>query len=100
MVLLTISGTRLSTLALIAHNLGQYIAAQRNMVTKRSITLISCVNGKQSLAAPAAELYNSPWWKAALQFAEMTGANWYALSARHGIVYPDSILEPCQHPAL
>lgn len=89
-----ISGTRLSTLALIAHNLGQYIAAQRNMVTKCSITLISCVNGKQSSAAPAAELYNSPWWKTALQFAEMTGANWYALSARHGIVHPDSILEP------
>lgn len=89
-----VSGTRQSSIGRICHNLGQFIAAQRNAITRRSITLISCVGKKRSVPSVAADLYCSQWWKAARRYAEMNGAHWMALSALHGVVAPDYILEP------
>ncbi len=89
-----ISGSRQSSLGRIAHNLGQQIAAQRNAVSRRSVTLISCVEQKLDQRAPAKDLYNSQWWKAARKYAELNEHNWYALSARHGVVHPETELDP------
>lgn len=87
-------GSRQATLGRIAHNLGVQIAAQRNLHTMRQITLVACVSRKLEYPAPAAELYQGQWWTAAKGFAQMRPGSWYALSARHGIVEPNQVLDP------
>jgi len=89
-----VRGSRQSTLGRIAHNLGQQIAATRNLVSRKQLALISCVGPKLDKPAPARELYNSQWWRAARNFVEANNYNWFALSARHGLVECDRILDP------
>ncbi len=89
-----VRGTRQATLGRIAHNLGAQIAATRNRHSMRQLTLVACVSGKLDHAAPAEELYQGQWWKAAKGFAQMRPGSWYALSARHGIVSPSQMLAP------
>jgi hypothetical protein len=54
--------------------------------------LVACVSVKLPHAAPARELYCSTWFKFARVVAERRP--WAILSARHGFVMPDTILEP------
>jgi cytoplasmic iron level regulating protein YaaA (DUF328/UPF0246 family) len=58
------------------------------------IASVSCVKTKQDTAAPAAELYTSDWFRKARRYVEEQADRWFILSAKHGLVQPDEVLEP------
>ena len=58
------------------------------------VILVSCVGQKLGYPAPAADLYQSDWFKKARAYAEAEGQRWYILSAKHGLVNPSKVLTP------
>jgi cytoplasmic iron level regulating protein YaaA (DUF328/UPF0246 family) len=60
----------------------------------RTIVLVSCVEAKQKVPAPAQYLYISPLFKKMSAYARKFGDEWYILSARYGLVHPDEIIAP------
>lgn len=58
------------------------------------VILVGCSGSKLDHAAPARDLYTSPLFRAARAYAEAKGGPWAILSALHGLVLPDQILEP------
>jgi hypothetical protein len=58
------------------------------------IFLVSCVAGKATTAQPARTLYVSDWFSKARAYVEATDRPWYILSALHGLVRPDRVVEP------
>ena len=58
------------------------------------IGLVGCVKTKQQIPAPAAELYTSPLFRGRRAVVEASCDRWYVLSAQHGLVAPDQVLEP------
>lgn len=59
-----------------------------------TIVLVSCVKSKLPFAAPARELYTSAWFRKARDIVEASGARWFVLSSRYGLVAPDAIIAP------
>ena len=64
------------------------------MKTPPLIFLVSCVKSKLDAPAPAEDLYTSIWFRAARQFVERQNAQWFILSAKYGLVSPDTVIEP------
>lgn len=60
----------------------------------RLIGLVGCSSTKLSHPAPARELYTSPLFRKASAYAELTCESWYILSAKHGLLHPDQVVEP------
>ena len=60
----------------------------------RTHYLVSCVRRKSPAAAAAKDLYTSDWFHKAREYVERTGQPWSILSAEHGLLHPDTILEP------
>jgi hypothetical protein len=58
------------------------------------VVLVGCVKTKQPVAAPAHDLYTSPLFRKRRRYAETTGKPWFILSALHGLVDPDQVLQP------
>lgn len=58
------------------------------------IALISCSQKKLSRPAPARELYCSPLFRLSLAYAEQHCERAYVLSAKHGLVDLDQVIEP------
>ena len=58
------------------------------------IGLVSCVKTKLDHAAPAEDLYTSALFRGARHAVERSCDRWYILSALHGLVPPDRVLEP------
>lgn len=58
------------------------------------IVLVACCKTKLDHAAPARDLYCSPWFQKARAYAEAKGCPWFILSAEHGLVSPDTVLAP------
>lgn len=58
------------------------------------IGLVGCAAQKLDQPAPARELYTSRLFRAALAYAEARCARTYVLSALHGIVELDQVVEP------
>jgi hypothetical protein len=58
------------------------------------VGLVGCASTKLGRQAPARELYVSQLFKKASAYAEQTCDRWYILSAKHGLVHPDLLLEP------
>ena len=58
------------------------------------LCLVSCVSVKQPAATPARELYTSPWFHKARACVEAIGCPWYILSAKYGLVDPDTTIAP------
>ena len=56
--------------------------------------LVSCVARKGASSTRAKDLYVSEWFRRARAYAEATAAPWFILSAKHGLVSPDELLEP------
>ena len=56
--------------------------------------LVSCVSKKQASAAPAKHLYQSPLFNLARAWVEREEALWYILSAKYGLVHPDTEIAP------
>ena len=60
----------------------------------KPIVLVSCGKQKLDHSAQGKDLYISRRFRAARKFAETFGSNWFILSAKHGLVAPDQILDP------
>lgn len=58
------------------------------------VGLVGCASAKLKRPAPARELYTSALFRKASAYAEETCERWYVLSAKHGLVHPDTVLEP------
>lgn len=58
------------------------------------IGLVGCVKTKLPSPAPAGDLYVSPLFRGRRDFVERTCDRWFVLSAKHGLVEPQQILEP------
>ena len=58
------------------------------------IALISCVKTKSSDKVPAQDLYTSPLFKKSRTWAEINCDKWFVLSAKYGLVSPNTPLKP------
>lgn len=58
------------------------------------VVLVGCVKTKLDRPAPARELYVSALFRRQRAYAEAVGVRWFVLSAQHGLVDPDTVLEP------
>lgn len=58
------------------------------------IGLVGCASTKLSHPGTARTLYTSQLFRKASEYAERTCDRWYILSAKHGLVHPDTVLEP------
>ncbi len=58
------------------------------------VFLVSCVAAKTPSPAQARELYISDWFIKARRYVEATGAPWYILSAKYGLVTPSQLIAP------
>lgn len=64
------------------------------MTVMARICLIPCVSMKAGSKKKASELYLSPLFKGAKEFAINNSDRWYILSAKYGLVSPKSNVEP------
>lgn len=60
----------------------------------KPIVLVACCGQKRDFACPAKDLYVSDLFVKSRAYAERFGSAWAILSAKHGIVDPDAIIEP------
>lgn len=58
------------------------------------IGLVGCVKSKQDVAAPARDLYTSALFRGRRAYVEQTCGGWFVLSAKYGIVTPDTVIAP------
>jgi len=58
------------------------------------IGLVGCVKQKGTSPAAAQDLYTSTLFRGRRRWVEQTCDGWYILSAKHGLVSPDAVLEP------
>lgn len=58
------------------------------------IALVGCGKSKLDRAAPARELYTGNLFAAARAWAETFADRWFVLSAKYGLVDPDTVIEP------
>lgn len=63
-------------------------------VIDEPIVLVSCAAKKLESPAPAKDLYVSNLFRLARRYAEALGYPWGILSAKHGVVMPDQVIEP------
>lgn len=59
-----------------------------------TIGLVGCAAAKLSHPAPAWKLYTSSLFRKATAYAIEHSDRWYVLSARHGLVHPDTVVDP------
>ena len=60
----------------------------------RRIGLVGCVKSKRDRPTSARDLYTSPLFRGRRSYVERTCDRWFVLSAKHGLVDPDTVLEP------
>lgn len=60
----------------------------------RKIALVACVKTKKPVPMPAQDLYCSDWFRKASAYAMRVADEWYILSAKYGLVAPDTVIEP------
>ena len=58
------------------------------------IALVSCVKTKRGAPHPAKDLYTSPLFLGLRRYAETHADRWFILSAKHGLLDPDQVIEP------
>ena len=58
------------------------------------VVLVSCVKKKQAIASAARDLYLSQLFRGMRRYAEANADVWYILSAEHGVLAPDQVIEP------
>jgi hypothetical protein len=60
----------------------------------KTLVLVACAQRKLDHPAKASELYTSQWFDAAKCYAVIMGNAWRILSAKHGLLHPETIIEP------
>jgi hypothetical protein len=58
------------------------------------VGLVGCVKTKRSVPSPAKDLYTSPLFKGSRRAVERLCDRWFVLSAKHGLLGPDELVEP------
>lgn len=58
------------------------------------VGLVGCASAKLSRPAPARDLYTSALFRKASAYAERECDLWFILSAKHGLLDPDEVIEP------
>lgn len=56
--------------------------------------LVGCVKRKLAVPALARDIYASPLWRFRREYAEQCAVPWFILSAKHGLLDPDTYIEP------
>lgn len=64
------------------------------MTKMKCVFLVSCSGTKRSFALPAKELYVSSRFQRERASIEANGCLWFVLSAEHGLLDPDEIIDP------
>ena len=59
-----------------------------------NLILIGCVKSKHNHTSAAKELYKSPLWRCRRAYAERSGYPWFILSAKHGLLAPETEIRP------
>jgi hypothetical protein len=67
---------------------------RRDLNLAGAVVLVSCVKSKRPHSAPARELYTSAWFQKARDIVEASGARWFVLSSRYGLVAPNVEIAP------
>lgn len=73
---------------------GEAIPLAESASAPPAIYLVACVAGKRDHSALARDLYTSPWFTKARAYIERQGAEWFILSAEHGLISPDQVIAP------
>ena len=61
----------------------------------KEVTLIQCTNSKRDEQSPARDLYDeSDYFCKMRAWAEARNVPWFILSAKHGLLHPDTVIEP------
>lgn len=60
----------------------------------KKVVLVSCVSKKDDKSRPAADLYQSHWFKKASAYAKQICDEWYILSAKYGLLQPTETISP------
>mgnify|MGYP003651672992 CR=1 FL=1 len=76
-----------------AHNLNMLMRAQV-AATRLRVVLVACCGQKLDAPAPAKDLYRSRLFRLCRNYAELTADKWLILSAKHGVIDPDAVIEP------
>lgn len=63
------------------------------MIAPITIAIVGCGKSKRTTAAPAKDLYTGPLFRAARAYAEECD-EWRIISAKYGIVAPDTVIAP------
>tara|TARA_R110002049_G_scaffold198475_5_gene368491 strand:+ start:1413 stop:2672 length:1260 start_codon:yes stop_codon:yes gene_type:complete len=63
-------------------------------LSPNTVCLVACTSRKGDQPAKAEFIYKSPLFSAARNFAEMRANQWFILSAKHGLLAPDDVVEP------
>ena len=70
-------------------------AAELEIIARRKIVfLVSCVAKKSARSMPARALYCSDLFEKSRDFVERQKGEWFILSAKHGLVAPNQVIEP------
>jgi cytoplasmic iron level regulating protein YaaA (DUF328/UPF0246 family) len=59
-----------------------------------TIALVACVSKKNSSPMAARDLYISDWFRKASAYVVRVADKWYILSAKYGLVAPETVIEP------
>ena len=60
----------------------------------KTVALVACVGKKADRPKPAGVLYESDWFRKASTYAISISDAWYILSAKYGLVAPDTVIAP------
>lgn len=60
----------------------------------RRLVIVSCGDKKLDRPVAAKDLYVSTLFRLARRYAELAGDEWLIMSSKHGLVEPDTVLEP------
>ena len=69
-------------------------AGESAALPSTALCLVSCVAKKLPRSAPAKDLYVSPLFRKMRSVVEARGWPWLILSAKHGVVAPEQVIEP------
>jgi len=66
----------------------------RTTLSRGKVALVACVGKKRPRPMAAQDLYDSDWFRKASKYAKQVADGWYILSAKHGLIAPETVIEP------
>lgn len=72
----------------------------KKALPRRAVCLVACGKTKQNRAVPAKDMYTGDLFKKSRAWAEQNANEWAILSAKHGLLMPDTVIEPYEQRLL